>query len=110
MQALENATKEIEDGLLTMPRAEVRALERTLRRLYPEQIGFVRETLERARLDDRITIREFRFLEYFFEKWWTHSLPTKLAIIARVTNLSDAGGWPGVLPECFTAGALAGAD
>lgn len=110
MQALENATKNIEQELLVMPREELRRVERALRRLYPEQINFVRETLERARLEDSISSREFRFLEYFFEKWWTHSLPTKLAIIARVTSLSDTGIWPGTLPDRGAAGAYAGVN
>ncbi len=95
MQGLEESIGVMADALMAMPREELRRLERNTQQLTPEQVDFVRFTLESALRNYRLPTHQLALLEYFLESWWKHSLATKLVVIDRVIELSDGDVWPG---------------
>ncbi len=89
METLEQEIVATEGAISSLPAAEVRTLERTLRTLSPAQRVLAGEILAQARDDRSLPIRYLQVLEYFFEKWSSHSLPTKLVLINRLRHLAD---------------------
>ena len=58
MDPLERQVKELHSALQMLLYSELRALEMPLAELTPAQRAFVRETLDRARTDDRLSHHE----------------------------------------------------
>ena len=85
MRAIEDAIEAAEDKIRHLPTSEVRRLRDSMQ-LPPAGLG---DILERSRVTGRITAREFNLIEYFIETWSRHSLSTKMAILARITALSN---------------------
>ncbi len=94
MQALERSFEGATEAIRNLAKDELRRLEDCLRQLSRAQILFVRDTLEVARLEERIPLHHISFLEYLLQEWWEHSIETKLAVILRVVSISDSGVWP----------------
>ena len=106
MGDFERRVEQTTEALVHLPRGELRRLERALRQLKPEQVRFVRDAMERGLIEGSLPVREHQLFEYVFERWWTHSLSTKVAVITRVVELAESRPWPGVtLPGLATAGA-----
>ena len=93
MHMLRGAVHAMEEVLGTLTQEEERRLERSVARLAPEQIVFVRDALRRARRERCLPVHELNLLEYCFEKWWAHSLATKMAILDRIALLSGSPTW-----------------
>ena len=93
MHLLRGAVQAMDEVLRTLTHEEERRLERSLARLSSEQIVFVRDTLQRARRERCLPVQELNLLEYCFEKWWAHSLATKMAILDRIAGLSGSPTW-----------------
>lgn len=85
MRAIEDAIEAAEDKIRHLPTSEVRRLRDSMQ-LPPASLG---DILEHSRVTGRITAREFNLIEYFIETWTRHSLSTKMAILARITALSN---------------------
>ena len=98
MHGLEESIVRMAQCLMTLPCDKLQCMESTTRQLTSEQVGFIRNTLELARLDDRSSAPHIGLVEYFFESWRKHSLATRLVIIDRVVELSNGGDWPGGIP------------
>ncbi|UCE59240.1 MAG: hypothetical protein JSU63_17570 [Phycisphaerales bacterium] len=111
MQVLSSAIEQMREVVANMPGEEVRNLEESMHRLTAEQIDFVRTTLENALIAEILSFEQYQEMEDFFEQWWTHKLPTKLAVISYVTDLSDSKSWPGdPLPTWQAPTAFAGSN
>lgn len=91
---LEDSVTAIRDRIRRMPVEEVRRLGQLLQKLDPKLAQVMRETSERALVDDRLNFGEHRFYEHFFETWWTHTLETKLAAVTQIASLASPGTWP----------------
>lgn len=73
--------------------AERARLERSLSRLSPEQVAFVRDALQCGRAEGRLPVQEFNLLEGCFETWWAQGSATKMAVLALIAELSDSTSW-----------------
>lgn len=93
MHMLQGAVHAMDEVLRTLTQEEERRLERSFARLTPEQIVFVRDALRRARRERCLPMHELNLMEYCFEKWWAHSLATKMAILDRIALLSGSPTW-----------------
>ncbi len=94
MQQLRHWKEEMVSAIRNIPDRDLEELERLLQNLTPGQIEHVCATMERMFMEDRVSLSEYRFLDYLFEKWRSHSLATKLALVAFIRTLSDTGSWP----------------
>ncbi len=73
---------------------------RSLQKLDFDQFDFICDVLEREVIDGRMSRREFRSFEHFYDRWWAHSLPLKLAFLDRIVSLTQGYRWPTeVFPE-----------
>lgn len=88
MQTLERDIQDAERLIAGMPVPQARKLEKSLRQLSPAQRAYVAGTLRQVQDDQTLPARYLQFLEYFFEKWSSHSLATKLVLIDRITRLA----------------------
>jgi hypothetical protein len=84
----------MDEALRGLTYQQERRLARSLACLTNEQTTFVRDALQRARREGRVTVRELGLLEHCFERWWTHSLATKMAVLDRIAALSGSESWP----------------
>lgn len=101
MSHFQQSVEEMAEAILSLPPEELRRLERSLERLTSEQIHFACRAMRTAIIADRLPLAELRQLEHGIERWWVHSLPAKLVLIARIVELSERSDWPGdPLPEC----------
>lgn len=98
MKEFEESIGEMASALMTMPREELRRLEKTLQQLTSEQINFVIRTMKSAQIDCSVPARQLALLNQFFESWWKHSLAKKLVVIDCIIELSHGGVWPGGIP------------
>ena len=104
MQALEHSIKQTDEVLMAMPPERLSRLGDAMQRLTPQQIAFIRCTLEWALQEGHLSRAERTTLEFFFETWWKHALATKVAVIEQVIELSHGGNWPGdIESEIFNA-------
>lgn len=91
MDALERHMREAEVWVDSLPYSTVRKLARSLKQLDLEQQLFVRRTLHKARESMQSPTKTIDTLEYLVDRWWTHSLATKIALLSCVAGLSDDG-------------------
>jgi hypothetical protein len=89
VETLEQEILNTEQVIARLPAAQVRGLEKSLRNLSALQRSYISATLQRLREDGALPPRHMQFLEYFFEKWSGHSLPTKLVLISRITRFAS---------------------
>lgn len=108
METLERKAKQIRGVLRDMPAQDTYRVQRVLHQLTRGQVSFVRGILERARDEDRCTGSHFNLLDFAFERWWAHSLETKLALVACILRLSDSESWPDDTPEGRTVSRILG--
>ncbi len=94
MQRLRQWKEEMVSAIRNIPDKDLEELERHVQYLTPEQVEYVCTTMERMFMENRVSFGEYRFLDYLFEKWRSHNLATKLALVAFIRTLSDTTSWP----------------
>jgi hypothetical protein len=89
VETLEQDILNTEQVIARLPSAQIRNLDRSLRNLSPAQRAYVANSLRSLQDDKTMSPRYLQLLEYFFEKWSSHGLATKLVLISRITRLSS---------------------
>ena len=107
MKTLRRVAQDMDVALGKLPPALARQLERWVVRLSCEQLAFVRDALEHACVEERLSPGKHALLEHCFERWCSHSLATKLALISLVDDLADSHHWPDDSPRGYVTSLLA---
>ncbi len=85
---LTQLTDDIATRYLDLPSDSRRRVEHRVTKLAPAHIRFVRRTLREALAEGRLSAVEYSHLGDFFERWWAHDAPQKLAVLQRVASLA----------------------
>ncbi len=104
LASLGRLTDDITDTFSDLPGSARQHLERRVTKLAPSHVRFVRSTLRDALADGHLSPVEYAHLGSFFERWWAHDAPAKLAVLERITSLAEATGRSGEPPVGFPLG------